>query len=365
VVAVADETAGKGLILPANSDIAEGSFSAQAVLVTGGAGFIGSHFTRMLLEREDVAEVTVLDALTYAGSLSNLDGCLDHPKLQFVRGNILDEAVVNALVPRHTAIVHFAAESHVDRSFFHAAAFLSTNVHGTHVLLEAARRAKIGKFVHVSTDEVYGPWPLGAASERDPLRPTVPYAASKAASDLVALSYFHTYGVPVCVTRSSNNYGPAQHPEKIIPRFISSLLKGEPVTLHGDGRHVRNWLAVEDNCRGIELVLRNGRPGEIYNIGAGAELTNNQLTDILLRMCGCDRSAVRYVPDRRANDPRYAMDVSKIRDELGYRPRCDFETCLAATVEWYKARPDRWGPAQRDPQASAAGILLGAQGERG
>ncbi|MGH3492689.1 MAG: dTDP-glucose 4,6-dehydratase [Sciscionella sp.] len=331
---------------------------AQAVLVTGGAGFIGSHFVRMLLRRADVAEVTVLDALTYAGSLENLDGVLHDPRLAFVHGSILDQALVDALVPRHTAIVHFAAESHVDRSFLDAAAFLSTNVLGTQVLLESARRAGIGKFVHVSTDEVYGPWPTGAASERDLLRPTVPYAASKAASDLVALSYGHSYGVPVCVTRSSNNYGPGQHPEKIIPLFVTNLLRGEPVTLHGDGRHARNWLHVQDNCRGIELVLRGGQPGQIYNIGGVVELTNNELTAILLRLCGADWDAVTYVPDRQANDVRYAMDTTKIRQQFGYRPEREFESALAETVAWYQAHPDRWDPARRDPVAITATISL-------
>ncbi|HZU55677.1 MAG TPA: dTDP-glucose 4,6-dehydratase [Actinocrinis sp.] len=336
----------------------------QAVLVTGGAGFIGSHFVKRLLRCPDVAEVTVLDALTYAGSLKNLGGALDDPKLEFVHASILDQPVVDAVMGRHTAVVHFAAESHVDRSFFHDAAFLSTNVLGTQVLLDAALRHRVRRFVHVSTDEVYGPWLTGAASERDRLAPTVPYAASKAASDLVALSYARTYGAPVCVTRSSNNYGPAQHPEKIIPLFITSLLKGQDVALHGDGKHVRNWLHVQDNCAGIELVLRAGRPGEIYNLSDGIDLTNNELTRILLQLCGAGWDRVRYVPDRTANDLRYAMDCAKAREELGYRPTHDLETALAETVEWYRSRPDRWAPALRDPAAPLPRILPGGPEQR-
>jgi dTDP-glucose 4,6-dehydratase len=334
-----------------------------AVLVTGGAGFVGSHFVKRLLRCEDVAEVTVLDALTYAGSLKNLGEALDDPKLEFVHASILDAGVVDALVPRHTAIVHFAAESHVDRSFFHDAAFLSTNVLGTQVLLDAAMRHRVRRFVHVSTDEVYGPWPYGAATELDRLAPTVPYAASKAASDLVALSYARTYGVPVCVTRSSNNYGPAQHPEKIIPLFVTSLLKGGKVTLHGDGRHVRNWLHVQDNCAGIELVLRGGTAGEVYNLGDGRDLTNNELAGILLRHCGADWDAVTYVPDRQANDARYAMDCSKAREQLGYQPGREFEASIAEIVEWYRSRPDRWAPAQRNPRAPLPRIVPGGAQE--
>jgi dTDP-glucose 4,6-dehydratase len=340
-----------------------GASLTQAVLVTGGAGFIGSHFVKRLLQREDVAEVTVLDALTYAGSLKNLGEAIEDPKLEFVHASILDAQVVDVLVPRHSAIVHFAAESHVDRSFFHDAVFLSTNVLGTQVLLDAAMRHRVRKFVHVSTDEVYGPWPTGAASEQDRLAPTVPYAASKAASDLVALSYARTYGVPVCVTRSSNNYGPGQHPEKIVPLFVTSLLKGGKVTVHGDGAHVRNWLHVEDNCAGIELVLREGRPGEVYNLGDGVDLTNNKLTGILLRHCGADWDQVEYVPDRTANDIRYAMDCSKARTELGYRPVRELEASIAETVAWYRARPDRWAPAQRKPRAPLPRILPGPRHE--
>ncbi|MFF8845879.1 dTDP-glucose 4,6-dehydratase [Streptomyces sp. NPDC015127] len=328
------------------------------VLVTGGAGFIGSHFVKRLLQADDVATVTVLDALTYAGHMENLGEAFFSPKLTFVQGNILDAELVDDLARQHTAIVHFAAESHVDRSFLEAGSFLATNVFGTQILLDAAMRHGLQKFVHVSTDEVYGPLLSGSATEFDLLRPTVPYAASKAASDLVALSYFHTYGVPVCVTRSSNNYGAGQHPEKIIPLFVTRLLKGRGVTLHGDGGHVRNWLHVEDNCHGVERVLTDGTPGEVYNIGGGTDLTNKQLTEILLRLCGAGWDSVAFVADRTANDRRYAMDCTKAAAALGYQPTWALEDGLAQTVDWYRKNPHRWAPLLRNPHAQMPAISL-------
>ncbi|GAA2249305.1 dTDP-glucose 4,6-dehydratase [Kitasatospora cystarginea] len=315
----------------------------EKVLITGGAGFIGSHFARRLLDADDVAQVTVLDALTYAGNVENLGEAMLSPKLTFVHGNILDARLVGELAEEHTAIVHFAAESHVDRSFYEAGNFLATNILGTHTLLAAARDHGIRRFVHVSTDEVYGPLPTGQATETDPVRPTVPYAASKAASDLVALSYHQTFGVPVCVTRSSNNYGPRQHPEKIIPLFITRLLKGQSPTLHGRGQHMRNWLHVEDNCQGIDLVLRSGAPGQIYNIGGGTDLTSRELTDRILRLFDADWDCIQYIPDRASNDLRYAMDCSKIAS-LGYQPVRDLDDGLAETCDWYRRNPDRWAP---------------------
>ncbi|PZT75366.1 MULTISPECIES: dTDP-glucose 4,6-dehydratase [unclassified Streptomyces] len=328
------------------------------VLVTGGAGFIGSHFVKRLLRAEDVTTVTVLDALTYAGHLENLGEAFLSPKLDFVEGNILDTGLVDDLVREHEAVVHFAAESHVDRSFFEAGNFLTTNVLGTHQLLDAVRRLGIERFVHVSTDEVYGPLLEGSATEESPLRPSVPYAASKAASDLVALSYAQTYGVPVCVTRSSNNYGPCQHPEKIIPLFVTQLLKGEPVTLHGRGQHVRNWLHVEDNCAGIELVLRAGVSGEVYNIGGGTDLTNAQLTAMILRVCGAEWDSVTYIPDRQANDLRYSMSWSKIADQLGYAPVHSLDEGVAEAAQWYRDNPGRWAPLLRNPAAPRPHVLL-------
>ncbi|MDG9709660.1 dTDP-glucose 4,6-dehydratase [Streptomyces sp. DH10] len=327
------------------------------LLVTGGAGFIGSHFVKRMLRADDIGHVTVLDALTYAGHIENLGEAFLSPKLTFVHGNILDADLVDTLVRQHTAIVHFAAESHVDRSFDDAGPFLLTNLLGTQTLADAAMRHGIDKFVHVSTDEVYGPLPQGSATEADPLRPTVPYAASKAASDLVALSYHHTYGVPVCVTRSSNNYGPYQHPEKIIPLFATRLLRGQQVTLHDRGQHVRNWLHVEDNCAGVELVLRGGTPGEVYNIGGGTDFTSKELTGHLLRLCGADWDSVVYVPDRRSNDVRYSVTWDKLAD-LGYRPVRDFEEGLAETVDWYRRNPDRWAPLMRNPHAAHTTVAL-------
>ncbi|MFF4083390.1 dTDP-glucose 4,6-dehydratase [Streptomyces sp. NPDC001777] len=315
------------------------------VLVTGGAGFIGSHFVKRIIRAEDVARVTVLDALTYAGHTENLGTTFLSEKLRFVHGDIRDAAVVNSLMASGTtAVVHFAAESHVDRSYGAADAFLSTNVLGTQVLVDAAHRHGVEKFVHVSTDEVYGPLPEGTATEGSPLRPSVPYAVSKAAGDLVALGAHQTLGLPLCVTRSSNNYGPHQYPEKIIPLFVTRLLRGMPVTLHDRGQHVRNWLHVEDNCAGIEAVLRDGTSGEVYNLGGGTDLSNTELTGHLLNICGATWDAVTYIPDRPANDVRYSIDSSKAGDQLGYRPDRCLEDGLAETVAWYRRNPDRWAP---------------------
>lgn len=315
------------------------------VLVTGGAGFIGSHLVTRLLRAPDVTQVTVLDALTYAGNRDNLAHVASSPKFAFVRGDICDNRLVHSLVSSHDAVVHLAAESHVDRSVSNASLTVRTNVVGTQVLLDAAHRTGIERFVHVSTDEVYGPLAMGVADESAPLRPTSPYAASKAAADLIALSYHRTYGLPVCVTRSSNSYGPRQHPEKIIPLFVSRLLRGETITIHGDGRHVRNWLHVDDNCAGLELVLRRGRPGEVYNIGGGTDLSTIELTGMLLSACDADKDAITHISDRPANDVRYAMTWDKIASELGYQPQQDNEDGLLRTVEWYRVRPDRWAPA--------------------
>ncbi|MEU8349125.1 dTDP-glucose 4,6-dehydratase [Streptomyces sp. NPDC048845] len=332
----------------------------ENVLVTGGAGFIGSHFVKRILAAENVARVTVLDALTYAGHIETLGAAFLSPRLAFVHGNILDAQLVDDLMARHSMVVHFAAESHVDRSFAAASTFLSTNVTGTHTLLDAAMRHGTQRFVHVSTDEVYGPLVEGTATEESPLRPSVPYAASKAASDLIALSYFHTYGLPVCVTRSSNNYGPHQHPEKVIPRFITRLQSGEPVTIHGRGEHTRNWLHVEDNCAGIDAVLRGGTPGEVYNLGGGTDLTTRELTDHLLQICGKTWDAVTYIPDRPANDVRYSIDSSKAAAQLGYRPERRLEDGLAETADWYRRNPDRWAPLMRSPDPG--GVLTASGG---
>lgn len=320
------------------------------LLVTGAAGFIGSAYVRMLLaagtaENSGVSRVTVLDSLTYAGSLDNLD--LSDPRLTFVRGDICDAQLVNRLVGQADQVVHFAAESHVDRSIASADAFVRTNVTGTQTLLDAALRHMIDRFVHVSTDEVYGSVESGSNTEQEPLDPNSPYAASKAASDLLALSYHRTHGVDVRVTRCCNNYGPRQFPEKIIPLFLTNLLDGGDVPLYGDGQNRRDWLHVEDHCRAVELVRTGGTPGRVYNISGGTELSNRELTGRLLAACGADWSRVRYVPDRKGHDRRYSVDDTRTRTELGYYPRHDFASGLAETFAWYRDNRDWWEPLKR------------------
>jgi dTDP-glucose 4,6-dehydratase len=317
------------------------------LLVTGAAGFIGSQYVRMLLAEEggDAPRITVLDKLTYAGTLDNLE--LDHPRLEFVQGDIRDAELVDTLVAEADQIVHFAAESHVDRSIAGATDFVLTNVVGTQTLLDAALRHGTGPFVHISTDEVYGSIEHGSWPETDPLRPNSPYSASKASSDLLALAYHRTHGLDVRVTRCSNNYGPHQFPEKVIPLFITNLLDGRKVPLYGDGRNVRDWLHVDDHCRGIDLVRTRGRAGEVYNIGGGTELSNKELTGLLLEACGADWDMVEYVEDRKGHDLRYSVDWTKIRTELGYEPRHDFATGLAETVDWYRENRWWWEPLKR------------------
>ncbi|MBZ6209343.1 dTDP-glucose 4,6-dehydratase [Streptomyces olivaceus] len=319
------------------------------LLVTGAAGFIGSTYIRMLLAASpgEVSHVTVLDKLTYAGRIDNLD--VTDPRLSFVQGDICDTGLVDRVMSRTDQVVHFAAESHVDRSIAAAGAFVRTNVTGTQTLLDAALRRGVGRFVHVSTDEVYGAVAAGRFAEEDALGPNSPYAASKAASDLIALSYHRTHGLDVRVTRCSNNYGPRQFPEKIIPRFVCRLLMGDDVPLYGDGEHVREWLHVEDHCRGVDLVRTGGRPGEVYNLGGGAELTNHELTELLLKACGGTWGQVRHVADRKGHDRRYSILDRKARGELGYRPRRDFESGLAETVAWYRDHRSWWEPLAGGP----------------
>ncbi|WPB88508.1 dTDP-glucose 4,6-dehydratase [Streptomyces malaysiensis] len=316
------------------------------IVVTGGAGFIGSHFVRRALtgayEALADAEVVVVDKLTYAGHEANLADVAASPRLRFVRGDICDAALIKDLLRGADQVVHFAAESHVDRSIAGAGEFVRTNVLGTHTLLEAATEAEVAKFVHVSTDEVYGSIDLGSWNENEPLDPNSPYSASKASSDLLARAFHRTHGLPVCVTRCANNYGPYQHPEKAVPRFITNLLDGESVPLYGDGANVRDWLHVEDHCRGVALVAERGLAGEVYNIGGGTELANRELMGILLEMLGADWSMVRKVPDREGHDRRYSLDITKISGELGYQPTVSFEEGLADTVKWYAERRDWW-----------------------
>ncbi len=316
------------------------------ILVTGGAGFIGSHYVRTVLGDHgpgDV-EITVLDLLTYAGNPANLDEVRDRPGFRFVRGDICDPVLVGRLMAEHDQVVHFAAESHVDRSIDGGAEFIRTNVVGTHTLVDAAHRAGVATFVHISTDEVYGSIDEGSWPETDPLAPNSPYSAAKASSDLVALSYQRTHGLDVRVTRCSNNYGHHHFPEKVIPLFITNLLDGKKVPLYGDGGNVRDWLHVDDHVQGIELVRTKGGPGEIYNIGGGTELSNKELTQQLLDACGAGWDSVEYVTDRKGHDRRYSVDCTKISDELGYRPRKDFPTGLAETVQWYRDNRAWWEP---------------------
>jgi dTDP-glucose 4,6-dehydratase len=317
------------------------------ILVTGGAGFIGSHYVRQLLSGAypafSGAEVIVLDKLTYAGNEANLAEVADDPRLRFVRGDICDRDLLSEVMTSVDVVVHFAAETHVDRSITGSDAFVVTNVVGTNALLQAALEAGVGKFVHVSTDEVYGSIETGSWPEDHLLEPNSPYSAAKAGSDLLARAYHRTHGLPVCITRCSNNYGPYQFPEKVLPLFITNLMDGRKVPLYGDGMNVRDWLHVGDHCRGIQLVAESGTPGEIYNIGGGTELTNRELTERLLAEFGLDFSMVEPVEDRKGHDRRYSVDHAKIA-ELGYAPQIDFETGLRDTIAWYRENRSWWEP---------------------
>jgi dTDP-glucose 4,6-dehydratase len=309
------------------------------LLVTGGAGFIGSAFVRLSLSDDASARIVNLDKLTYAGNLANLETVADNPRYRFVHGDICDGALVNALLSEEKpdAIVHFAAESHVDRSILSAAPAFETNLRGTFTLLEAARANGIGRFVHVSTDEVYGSLqsPL-EADEAYPLNPSSPYSASKAGSDLLARSYFVTYRLPVLITRASNNYGPYQFPEKLIPLMISNALESRPLPIYGDGMQVRDWLYVDDHCRGIRAVLEKGRDGEIYNIGGNCSLPNLSVVRRILEATGMPESLMKTVEDRPGHDRRYALSSQKLTAETGWAPSMEFEAGLARTVAWYK-----------------------------
>ena len=318
------------------------------LFVTGGAGFIGSNFVRMALNGAlpglEGATITVFDALTYSGTLTNLTSVSDHPNFSFVPGDIRNTGDIESALPGHDAVVHFAAESHVDRSVSDAGIFVETHVLGTQQLLEAAKAHGISRFVHISTDEVYGSIDDGEWDEEEPLLPNSPYAASKAGSDLMVRAYHKTHGLDTVITRCSNNYGTHHFPEKVIPLFMTNLLDGLPVPLYGDGGNQRDWLHVDDHCRGIALVLQSGRSGEIYNIGGGTELSNRQLTDLLLEATGRDESFVRYVDDRLGHDRRYCDKKKKISSELGYSPQVNFPDGLAAVVRWYEEHRDWWEP---------------------
>ncbi|MDH6111010.1 dTDP-glucose 4,6-dehydratase [Kitasatospora sp. MAP12-15] len=324
------------------------------ILVTGGAGFIGSEFVRSLLSpgTTDI-RITVLDKLTYSGVEANLAPVAQHPGYSFVKGDICDADLVDQVMAGHDAVVHFAAESHVDRSIAGAGPFVLTNVVGTQVLLDAARKHGVGRFVHVSTDEVYGSIESGSWTEEWPLSPNSPYSASKASSDLLALAYHRTHKMDVVVTRCSNNYGYYQFPEKVIPLFTTNLIDGKHVPLYGNGGNIRDWLHVSDHCRGIDLVLRGGRAGEVYNIGGGTEVTNKELTGLLLDAAGVGWDMVDHVADRKGHDLRYSIDISKIGNELGYAPQVSFADGLASTIAWYRDNRAWWEPLKSKAELSA------------
>jgi len=315
------------------------------LFVTGAAGFIGSNYVRWLVANTD-HEITVFDKLTYAGNLASIDDVIDDRRVRFVQADICDQDAVTEHLPGQDAVVHFAAETHVDRSIADPYAFVTTNTFGTSVLCDVALRAEVSRFLHISTDEVYGTIDEGSFSETDVLTPRSPYSAAKAGSDLLALSYHTTYGLPVVVTRCSNNYGPYQFPEKLIPLFTTNLLDGRTVPLMGDGGNVRDWIHVEDHNRAAHLVLEAGEPGEIYNIGAHNELTNRDITMRLLELTGRDDSAIEWVPDRLGHDRRYSVNIDKITD-LGWNVQRDFDAGLEHTVDWYREHRDWWEPLKQ------------------
>jgi dTDP-glucose 4,6-dehydratase len=312
------------------------------LFITGGAGFIGSNYVRHVLANSD-DEVTVFDALTYAGNLSSLADVAGDSRYSFVQGDICDRKAVAAAMAGHDMVVHFAAESHVDRSIVDPDTFVRTNCLGTNVMCDVARNIGVERFLHISTDEVYGSIEEGSFVETDRLGPRSPYSSSKAGSDLIALSYQETYGLPVIVTRSSNNFGPFQFPEKVIPLFVTNLLDGRKVPLYGDGLNVRDWIHVLDNCAGVDTVLRKGTVGEIYNIGGGNETTNRELTSMVLANMGVGEGMVEYVQDRLGHDRRYSIDCSKA-NALGWKPSRDLDVAIAETVEWYRANRAWWEP---------------------
>jgi dTDP-glucose 4,6-dehydratase len=316
-------------------------------VVTGGCGFIGSNYVRGLLSDQwgsNVEQVTVIDSLTYAGNLANLDPVKSDPRLTFVREDIVNQNEITQILQGHDIVVHFAAESHVDRSISGSAEFIRTNVLGTHSMLQASLNASIKQFLHVSTDEVYGSISEGSWDEQEPLLPNSPYAASKASSDLIARSFFVTHGLDVRITRCSNNFGIYQYPEKVIPLFITNLMEGKKVPLYGDGLNVRDWLHVDDHCRGIQLVIDKGQAGQIYNIGGGTELSNIDLTMMIINAMGATTASIEPVEDRKAHDRRYSVDITKIHNELGYAPQCTLHDTLSDIVDWYKSNEQWWKP---------------------
>lgn len=314
----------------------------KRLLVTGGAGFIGSNFIRHLIAKYDSCRIVNLDKLTYAGNRDNLRDIAKNKRYRFIKGDICDAKTVETAVRGVDAVINFAAETHVDRSINNPGDFAKTNFYGTYMLLEAVKKHKIKRYIHISTDEVYGSAKLRSFNESAPLNPTNPYSASKAGSDLLAMSYYRTYGLPVIITRSSNNYGPCQHPEKVIPLFVTNAIEGKMLPLYGKGANVRDWLFVEDNCKAIDLILRAGKNGSIYNIGGGTEINNRALAGMILYALRKPEKLIRYVADRPAHDLRYSLDCRKIRKELGWKPETSFEKGLEITIGWYKDNSAWW-----------------------
>jgi len=319
------------------------------IVVTGGCGFIGSNFIRQVLAARPDWRINNVDKLTYAGNPVSLSDVAGNPNYKFFKADICDRALMSEIFgSKPDAVVHFAAESHVDRSIAGPEIFVQTNVMGTQVLLEVARNAKLGRFLHVSTDEVYGSLgPTGLFTETTPLSPNSPYSASKTGSDLLVNAYHHTYGMDTVITRCSNNYGPYQYPEKLIPLLITNLMDAKQIPIYGDGKNVRDWLHVDDHCSGILLALEKGKAGEAYNIGGNNERENIDIARKLLALLGKDHSSIQYVEDRLGHDRRYAIDASKITRELGWKPKHDFETGIKSTVEWYVANEKWWRPLKK------------------
>jgi dTDP-glucose 4,6-dehydratase len=313
----------------------------SSILVTGGAGFIGSNFVRYMAKKYPEYKIVVLDALTYAGNRENLQDLEGSPSYEFHHGSICDKKIVEQLVKRCQVIINFAAETHVDRSILEAGTFIQTDVVGTFTLLEAAKKYKILRYIQISTDEVYGSIDSGSFVEVSPLQPNSPYSASKASGDLLVRAYHRTYGLPTIITRSSNNYGPYQYPEKLIPLFITNAMEDRPLPLYGDGKNVRDWLYVVDNCEAIDVVLHKGKDGEVYNIGGGNEMENIQITELILKFLERPKSLIKPVADRLGHDRRYSVDISKMKN-LGWKPRYHFEQALQETVQWYQQNESWW-----------------------
>lgn len=312
------------------------------ILVTGGCGFIGSNFIHYVLAKHPDYSIVNLDKLTYAGNPENLADLKNDERYSFIKGDICDATVVEKAINGVDAIVNFAAETHVDRSILSAGSFVNTDVYGTYILLEAVKKHKIKRYIQISTDEIYGSIEKGSFTEQSPLNPNSPYAASKASGDLLVRAYYKTYNLPLIITRSSNNFGPFQYPEKFIPLFITNALSELKLPLYGDGKNVRDWIYVEDNCEAIDLVLRNGNEGEVYNIGGGNERKNIEIVKIILKKLGKPESIIEYVKDRPGHDQRYSLDCSKIKKEFGWSPKYNFEEALSKTVDWYSSNIDWW-----------------------